>query len=85
MTRKVLVACLLFATAVAGCSTSGPDPMSIDSLPPGGSEPDRPRDVPYKEAGSRYAPDRPGTAPRSGISSDPNNPNGAPGTTIGPR
>ena len=54
---------------------------SIDSIPPGASQPDQPRDVPYREAGLRYSTDRLGSAPRTGIGSDPNNPSGAPGST----
>ena len=80
MTRKAFLACLLIAAGVAACSKE-PESMSIDNLPPGGSEPDRPRDLPYREAGSRYSTDRIGTAPRTGINSDPNNPSGAPGSS----
>ena len=82
MTGKAFVACLLIATAVAACSkTPEPEPAA-DSLPPGDSQPDRPRDAPYKDTYSRYSTDRPGVAPRSGMNSDPNNPNGAPGTFL---
>ena len=86
MTGKAFVACLLIAIltvgGVAACSkTPEPEP-AIDSLPPGDAQPDRPRDVPYKDTYSRYSTDRPGVAPRSGMNSDPNNPNGAPGTFL---
>lgn len=89
MTRQAVVAVIatvLVATGLAACSKE-PDSstMSVDSLPPGGAEPDKPRDIPYQNTYSRYSSDRPGGAPRSGMSSDPNNPNGAPGTLIGPR
>ena len=82
MTGKAFISYLLIAIAVAACSKSPDSEPSIDSLPPGDAQPDRPRDVPYKETYSRYSTDRPGVAPRSGMNSDPNNPNGAPGTFI---
>ena len=81
MTRIFAVTAVLIATGLAACSQE-PEPISsIDNVPPGASQPDRPRDVPYREANSRYSTDRYGSAPRTGINSDPNNPSGAPGST----
>ena len=83
MTRKAVVACLLFASGMAACSKE-PEPLpSVESLPPGASVPDRPRDLPYRDTGSRYSTDHTGSAPRTGINSDPDNPSGAPQSKSG--
>jgi hypothetical protein len=82
MTGKVFVACLLIATGVAACSKDPAPEPAVEALPPGDAQPDRPRDVPYQNTYSRYSTDRPGVAPRSGMSSDHNTPNGAPGTFV---
>jgi hypothetical protein len=85
MTRNLIAASFVLCTvALAGCAKD-PEPMpSVETLPPGAQQPDRPRDVPYRNSDSPYSTDPRGSAPRSGINSDPNNPNGAPGSTIGP-
>lgn len=81
MIRNLVIATALLASALAACSTA-PEPATPESIPPGAAAADAPREVPFKEAGSRYYSDRPGRPPRSGLNSDPNNPNGAPGSTI---
>jgi hypothetical protein len=86
MTKTLVVAFALFAFGLAACSTQPESAVSPDTIPPGASAPDAPRDVPYTPPGTRpyYTSDRPGSPPRSGINSDPGNPSGAPGSNFTP-
>jgi hypothetical protein len=82
MTRNFVVGFALIALGLTAC-TKAPEPVtSTDSIPPGAAAPDQPRSIPYSNGVSTYSTDRAGSAPRSGINSDPNNPSGAPGSTI---
>ncbi len=85
MTKKLVIAFALFACSLAACSKQPESAVSPDTIPPGASAPDVPRDIPYTPPGTRpdYTTDRPGSPPRSGLNSDPNNPNGAPGSNFG--
>lgn len=84
MTRALVVTLALLACSLAACSKEPEQPVSPESIPSGANAPDVPRSVPYTQPGERtYYADRPGTPPRSGLNSDPNNPNGAPGWNFG--
>jgi hypothetical protein len=86
MTRSLVVTLALLASGLAACSKEPEQPVSPAPIPPGAAATDVPREVPYTPPDQRpsYTSDRPGTPPRSGINSDPNNPSGAPGSNFGP-
>ena len=86
MTKRLVIAFALLACGLAACSKQPETAGSADAIPPGATASDATRDVPYTPSGTRsyYTTDRPGTPPRSGLNSDPNNPSGAPGSSVGP-